>query len=277
MNKLTKVLVGGCLAAGLANPVSASLITVGGIQFEPGFHIETASIMETAVGEVGNVLSGFGRVDLINGQSFNQYCVSGNCELTFEFGGYETTAIVPGFDPDEPAGARITFDGGWVNFYVKEGRTANFETGDNFTDGTLWLGLVGVTSRGSLTYGNPGVDGTLHSSLSNFDAVSAIDDGIGRGWLNVAETPAGIGLANEIFATQTQTTNLGTAADFLLTSSFQPDEGDEFFLPLAGTADIRGDAQAVPEPGVISLMGLGLLALGLTAVGLRRREPTASQ
>jgi len=248
-------------AATVALPASA--VEIGGISFQDGFNIKTATITENAVGSVGDVLAGIGVVNQINGS--NSFCAGGglaglDCELTFEFGDFEVSAL----DTTDPADTRVTFTGGFVNFYSDTSPDADLDANTGITDGLLWLTLIGTDSESSGNQGVAGEIGTLHAALDAFDPTEPVDSGTGSGWLDVDTT--GGGAANGNFDTNTRENPrlVNDFADFLFTSSFQPDEGDTFAFDLAGTAELRGEA--IPAPATLGLLGLGLLGLG----GLRR-------
>ena len=265
--KLTGACVGGLLGMGMAT--TASAISVGGIFFNEGAHFEVASIYENFVARVGDELTGYGEVTQINGTA--DFCVSGalQCELTYVFGGFTVESITP---------TEIVFSGGWVNFYVGEtaAGTNNFNPFNtssqaqdiaDASDGTLWMTLEGHTNLVG------GLLGTLFSTGENFGTGN--DVGEGAGLLDVDYTGAANGntagagaVANAIFDTDGLNDNLGGTADFTLTSSFGTAASPDH-IPLSGTANLRGLA-AVPEPGTIALLGLGLLGLGATQ--LRRRK-----
>jgi hypothetical protein len=277
---LKKGLVGiaavGALALGAGQAQAAN---IGGINVTPGAHFETGTVYENFVAAAGHTLGGYGSIDKINGNA--AYCTGGlgACELTFQFGGFTVTHF---------NAAQIVFSGGWVNFYVQQTSDAGFTAFNPFasgsdaaaiasaTDGDLWLTLAGHTTVAPTgTFGV--VPGTLFSTANAFGPFgSGSDAGFGGGLLSVAN--AG-GLADAVLDTNSIADAIGGFADMLLTSSFSP-----FVVPyttcnvadatangttgcLAGSSDLRG--LVVPEPGTLSVLGLGLL--GLAAVRRRRQ------
>jgi len=252
----------------LALSGQAAAINIGGIEFSDGFHIEKSDLTETQLNLTpgpgfNNVLSGYGIVNSINNNSFSSASFTpcagglGSCQLTYEFGGYTVTNV----DDSNSSNVLIDFTGGFINFYVDSlpaGTEASINSGSfnagDFTDGVEWLNLLGVDSTGA----ESGNVGTLHAALTSFGA--GVDAGIGTGFLDV--NLLGAGIANSNFDTNSRDTGLlGYFADFLLTSSFQPDVLSE--LPLSGTGEITGEV--IPAPATLALLGMGLLGMGLAA------------
>lgn len=269
MNKsfFKSLAVAGAFAAA-ANAQAA--VEIGGIVFDPGFHIEVASLYENPVFAVGQTLGGYGEVTQINGSA--GFCAGGlgTCELTYQFGGYVVSAISP---------TSITFTGGWVNFYVGTGANNDFNPFVSVssaadlaaaTNGALWLTLVGHDNGGF----------TLQGGGANIGTNNAI--GSGGGLLDVDFTGLANGntvgagaLANGNFNSNTQSDLLGGFADIQFSSSFgtgvvpHPGECQVGILTscLPGSATMRG--LVIPEPASLALIGAGLLIGGMVS---RRRK-----
>lgn len=250
---------------------SASAINIGGINVNPGFHVEFGSVYENIVTNIGDELTGYGEVTQINGAG-NFCSLSSFCELTYQFGGFVLSQIISGSGGGPDA---FIFTGGWVNLYVGTDASLDFNPFQSTsmaqdiaeaTDGTLWLTLAGHEHTPVSTDLFNGQTGTLFANVNQFG--QGILAGQGRGFLDVDLTglangnTAGAGaLANNNLDTNTLRDGQGNPTDFLLGSSFNtvnpPYVGGP---PVNGTVEIKGNA--IPEPGTLTLLGLGLLGLG---------------
>lgn len=234
----------------MASQAIADPITVDGIQFESGAVFHAAELYENAVSATGDELKGYGRVDSIN--SNLDYCAGGaNCELTFTFGGYTVNSI---------GGATAAFEGGQIMFYADS--AADFDASDRATakNGALFLSTTGHDYQDT----DSGATGTLLATGSNLASDQAQGNGVG--YLDVTG-----GDAAQYFDTDTFEDFLGGTTDIQFNSTFSPNACDNTTTsqPICGTGNMKSVAEAVPEPGALGLMGLGLLGLGF---GVRRRR-----
>ncbi|REL28564.1 PEP-CTERM sorting domain-containing protein [Thalassotalea euphylliae] len=270
--KIKHVLIGGALALGLS--ANASAVNVGGVVWEPSslfdwtsnsnliedlldpgpdgiFGAENAA---NGADDVVTTLSGFGIVTGLNNTNQGTFCPS--CELTYEFGGFELSSVIP-----QSPGADLGFTGGWIRFYVDNPLSTPYDGNDRTTanDGTLWLAL---SARDQASTIHPGLV-SIEADLSTFGGGG--DAGTGAGALDVDFTFGGGGLAANNFDTNTQV----AGTDVFFSTSFQPIPGGATpdGLELFGTADFRG-ASTIPEPSSIALIGLAMLGFA----GLRRRK-----
>jgi hypothetical protein len=219
----------------------------------------------------GDVLAGFGEVTQINGVDVASLCA--NCELTYQFGGYTVTSLSP---------TNITFKGGWINFYLGFGANNDFNPFASSgsaaditaaTNGALFLTLAGhpIDAAGN-TFSGTGTDiGTTTPVGFGAGLADVENTGTANG-----NTAGGGALANAYFDTNSIPATYGDGnADFALGSSFSaallphPSECPGGPACVAGSADIRGLVQAVPEPETYALMLAGLGVIGFVA---RRRK-----
>lgn len=254
----------------MAGSASALTVNVGGLDLSTGPTFGVASIYENVITAAGQELAGFGEVTQINGVALSELCAG--CELTYRFGGYEATSLTS---------TGVTFDGGWVNFYLGFGGDNDFNPFASpgsaadlaaATNGALFLTLAGHDIDAA---------GNTFSGIGR-DIGTAAAVGFGAGLLDVDSTgslngnTAGAGgLANTFFDTNSIAATFGGAADFQLGASFSsfllphPDECPAGAACLAGSIDIRGNVAAIPEPETYAQMLAGLGIVGFVA---RRRR-----
>tara|TARA_B100001939_G_C16947375_1_gene620843 strand:- start:8050 stop:8811 length:762 start_codon:yes stop_codon:yes gene_type:complete len=252
---MKKFLITAAMALGLGtSAASAAPVNIGGVDINPGQNrLVTSTLYETAVQNLGDVLSGFGIVNT-NTSAISGICAG--CELTFEFGGFTLANISA---PDLVGRVDLAFTGGWVNFYIDYNADWNPVAPSlaQATDGALWLSLAGHTDL------HNGVLGTLFS-----DDVSNFGTGTDTGNSGLALFDVTGGMAAGNFNTDGVADNLGGLADFLFTSSFGPSGGEAGpGFPISGTGNMRGTI--VSEPAALGLLGLGLI--GMAAVARRRK------
>jgi hypothetical protein len=269
MKHATQSLAAAALLA-MAGSASALTVNVGGLDLTTGATFGVASVYENVITAAGQTLAGFGEVTQINGVSLTELCAG--CELTYRFGGFEATSLSP---------TGVTFDGGWVNFYLGFGGDNDFNPFASAgsaadlaaaTNGSLFLTLAGhqIDAAGN-TFAGIGRDIGTTTPV-----------GFGAGLLDVDNTgalngnTAGAGaLANTFFDTNGIAATFGGAADFQLGASFSsallphPGECPSGAACVAGSVDIRGNVAAIPEPETYALMLAGLGVVGFIA---RRRK-----
>lgn len=272
---MKQILIGGALALGLS--ANASAVNIGGVVWDPGSLFDFTSnsnliedlldpgpdgifgasgVIGAGADDVMTELNGFGLVTGMNNTFQPTFCPT--CELTYEFGGFELSSVIP-----QGAGAQLGFTGGWIRFYVDNGPTGATTAYDgddrsSALNGDLWLAL---TARNQASAIHPGLV-SIEADLSTFGAGQ--DAGTGAGALDVDFGFGGGGLAANNFDTNTQV----AGTDLFFSTSFQPIPGGAQAdgLELFGTADFRGTT--IPEPSSIALFGLAMIGVA----GLRRRR-----
>jgi hypothetical protein len=250
MKLFKKVLAGIAVAATLATSAQASMITVGGVTWDPDatgtlgdndftaryslvqWFTSSTNAVSTALndapdptlatpGGLGNVLQGAGIITKVN----NTSNFAGTGELTFVFGGFTAVATTLA-DPIPSA-----LSDGWLNIYYDS--TPNYSSGTGAEDGVLWLSLTAT--------------GTVFDGLSyNAGALTA--------YYNVTGGAAA--------------SNFDTNMPIFLGADAQAGAYAQFNSQLYATTDGSLNGNSIPEPESLALVGLGLLGLAAS----RRRK-----
>ncbi|GGC96953.1 PEP-CTERM sorting domain-containing protein [Undibacterium terreum] len=250
MNFLKKAMFGAAAAMALVGSVHATPINVGGVIFDPDAPLNLSGTTDTITQSINpstGELSGYGIITKLNTDS--TFCPG--CELTFKYSGY--TPVSSGTVPT-PAGTgqTIFYTGGIISIYVDVSKDATAAgalglNDANTTNGVLWLQLAGHNINGtSLT-------GINFTSLAGSKLVGGL---LGNGQWDVTG-----GLADSYLNTNTQ----ADGSDFSFTNSFTTFPTNSILFA-TGSGTFNGSA--IPEPGSMALIGLGMLAAGV----LRRRN-----
>lgn len=266
-NMLKKKSIGlallGALALGASGAALANPITVDGIQFNSGAVFQSAQLYETQVSSTtspGNVLSGYGMINSINGNT--NYCAGGgfDCQLTFTFTGYTATTLTD---------STAVFTGGTITFYASNSRTFDPSNPASATAGSVFLVTDGHTFQDNVS----GNTGTLISNATVGNFLTSQFQGHGSGLLDVMS-----GDAASYFNTNTFTDNLGGLADIQFISDFSPNgcenSGNSAPYVICGSGSAKSFAMlpvSVPEPAELGLLGFGLGAMGFF-MWRRRKE-----
>jgi len=227
------------VGAGLLLAASPSFaVTIQNVTFpEFGIHTFSGSASENIAPNVGDILTGNGRIALIDG---NPLCsMPSTCDLTYTFGGFEVAVI----EPPTTNPATALFTGGFVDFFVN-GDTANpFLT----TVADPLASNSAYTLRGTL------FDGTTDQARNTAT----------EGLLSVTG-----GAAAQFLDTNGFINGLGGLSDLEFNASLSK-ISDAIF---SGSVDATYRSVAdVPEPSELAVLGLGLVLVG-SGVAYRRRS-----
>lgn len=260
-----KLIASAVISLGLAVSGTASAVIVNGVDFgNRTTHLETTTLAETFVNGVGQTLTGYGQINTVNGN----LSYAGANRLYFVLS-YNVTE----FNVNAFGVGNVAFDSGLVTLYLRSTfNTLDQSSADNIAliqAGSVWATLGGhasfpsgreLTANGALTgaslsFNGQGLLDVTSGANGVFEFLNANDifDGL-RGFADIAVTTSGANLPAGLNTFDNTTgCNNGTA---------RPGQ-----FCFSGSADLRGNT--IPEPGVLGLVGLGLLGMG---AALRKRK-----
>ena len=258
MLKSIRILVA---AAALTCAGTAGALPIAGVDIPLGNIFAVTQTYQNVPLGLGDVLSGYGKIDSINSLAVSSLCT--DCELTYVFGGYTVSSI---------SSSEVRFSGGWLKVYAGFGANNDFTTGNaggsagdlaEASNGALFLSLKGHA-----------VDAAGNTFIATGVGIgTTTPTGFSTGLMDI-DTAAG-GAANAHFNTNSVVALFGGGpADAQLGSSFSalaplyPAECAGGAACLRGSSNVFGAVTAVPEPETAALL---LGGLGVIVTVARRR------
>jgi hypothetical protein len=264
-NLLGAVIIGAAIVGAYGPAYAVPTQTIDGITFPIGIvpggnQIQSGLLNETLITGANQTLSGIGYVTSIAAGLTEVWGNGDNgVELAYVFSGFLSTSVTA---PTSTLAGSADFTGGTVSFYVLPFGTpigtAGTVSGDisAIEAGTLWLSESAVAQNAA--------GDTLVSTIPIGSSLSNFSDGFGSTFLDVTG-----GAAAAAFNTGTFANAFGTSgfSDQYLTSDFSSGSTVPGF-GVSGSATLKANASAIPEPISLSLLGMSMLGLGLA----RRRR-----
>ena len=263
-----KLLSTAFAVASLIGANSASAVIIGGVDFGPfNFHLETTTVAESLITGNGQTLTGYGQVNTVNGDPG----YTGGADLLYFILTYTSQDFTP---------TSVGFSGGVINIY--KGDLGNLLSTSSATNLANIAGLsqwVRLTGHGNLGGVNPtsqlDASGALTGASLSFTGAGLLDvdtsGAFGLAAVSAALNGNGLldavgGITDIAFTTSGNNSVLNNFDDTTGCKTGGASAGQFCF---AGSADLRGPL-AVPEPGSLALLGLGLL--GVMGVGASKRR-----
>lgn len=269
-----KLISAAFAAASLLGTSSAFATVVGGVDFGSfGFHIDTTTLAETFTSGDGQSVTGYGIVNTVNQNS--NYSTNGT-NLYFVFN----------YTTQDFTGTSVNLVNGTVDIYQGSlGNLLNQSSLANLADIqglTPWVQLLGHGNLGGGAPANAEVvaKGTFTGQSLSFSGAGLLDVNTDGSFGNAAVAAFLNGnslmdaFGNPVDVAFTTSGNNAILNPFDVSSGnangCQNGTAAVGAFCYQGSADLRGGTNAVPEPGSLALLGLGLLSL--LAVGKRRKS-----